>query len=113
MFAGLRAFSGDRFRRDVEESSALLSGYRDMVASLRVELETVRVALADERVAWNRERREVYEEIDKLRDSQQREQAAWHNERQALHREIEQLREEVATLQSRDKTDRTRRSDRR
>ncbi len=111
VFGGLRLLGGDKFRRSVEESTALLTGYRDMVSSLRVELENARKELAAERAAWNADRRELYEEIDKLRESMAVERSAWHAERRELHRQINELRDEVATLQPRAATDRTRKGD--
>ncbi len=111
ILGGMRLLRGDKFRRSVEESTALLSGYRDMVASLRVELESARKELAAERAAWNVDRRELYEEIDKLRESMAVERTAWHVERRELHRQINELRDEVATLQPRAATDRTRKGD--
>ncbi len=111
ILGGMRLLRGDKFHRSVEESTALLSGYRDMVASLRVELENARKELAAERAAWNVDRRELYGEIDKLRESMALERSAWHAERQDLHRQINELRDEVATLQPRAMTDRTRKGD--
>ncbi len=111
IFGGLRALRGDRFRQDVEESTALLTGYRDMVASLRVELDNVRQSLAAERVSWNGERKELYKEIDGLRESMLTERMNWGNERQALHAEVEDLRKKVAHLMARRSTTRTRETD--
>ncbi len=111
IIGGLRVLRGDKFRRSVEESTALLSGYRDMVASLRVDVENARNELAAERAAWNRERRDLHGEIDQLRESMALERTAWHRERQDLHRQLDELRDEVATLQPRSATDRTRKGD--
>ncbi len=120
--AGARGLFGDRFRRDVEQSASLLSGYQGMVASLQADIANARKELEAERAARNRERLELYAEIDKLRDSIAAERdrlrealtverAAWNAERQELHRQIDELRDKVATLQSRDATDRTRKND--
>ncbi len=111
IIGAFRLLRGDKFRESVEESAALLSGYRDMVASLRVEVENARKELAAERIAWNIERRELYDEINKLRDSMTLERTAWHNERRELHRQLDELRDEIARLQPRAMTDRTRRTD--
>ncbi len=111
IISAFRLLRGDKFRESVEESAALLSGYRDMVASLRVEVENARREIAAERIAWNAERRELYAEIDKLRESMRLERNAWHAERRDLHRQLDELRDEIATLQPRAATDRTRKGD--
>ncbi len=69
IFTGLRNLHGDRFNRDVSGSAALLTGYKEMVGNLRVELDAVRRALAEERAQWAQERRELHDEIDELRQS--------------------------------------------
>ncbi len=133
LFTAARGLFGDRFRRDVEQSSALLTGYQGMVTSLQADVAIIRKELAAERdarrteiaaerTAWNAERRELYGEIDKLRDSNESERdklraaltverAAWHSEREDLHAQLASLREEVATMQPRAATDRTRKGD--
>ncbi len=68
IFAGVRNLHGDRFNRDVSGSAALLTGYKEMVGNLRVELDAVRRALAEERRQWAQERRELHDEIDELRE---------------------------------------------
>ncbi len=68
VFAGMRNLHGDRFNRDVSGSAALLTGYKEMVGNLRVELDAVRNALAEERRQWAQERRELHDEIDELRE---------------------------------------------
>ncbi len=101
ILAGIRALRGDRFRREVEESTALLSGYSDMVAALRVELDNVRSALAIERTSWNQERRQLHGEMDELRDKMDDERAEWNAERQKMHAEVEELRQKVGQLSRR------------
>ncbi len=111
IFAGLRALRGDKFRRDVEDSAALLSGYRDMVASLRVDVNNARSELAAERASWNSERRELYGEIDALRQSMVAERMAWSNERRDLHNQLDELRDEVHQLTQRSSAKRSRDTD--
>ncbi len=111
IFAGLRAFRGDKFRQDVEESTSLLSGYRDMVASLRVDVNNARKELAAERKSWNSERRELYAEMDGFRQSVVTERLAWGKERKELHRQLNELSEEVAQLMNRSDANRERKTD--
>ncbi len=117
-----RGLFGDKFRRDVEQSASLLSGYQGMVVSLQGDIANARRELEAERAARNKERLELYAEIDKLRDSiaaerdrlrvvLTAERAAWDTEREELHRQIDELRNEVATLQPRAVTDRTRKGE--
>ncbi len=68
VFAGMRNLHGDRFNRDVSGSAALLTGYKEMVGNLRLELDAVRRSLAEERQQWAQERRELHDEIDELRE---------------------------------------------
>ncbi len=111
ILGALRLLRGDKFRRSVEESTALLSGYRDMVASLRVDVDNARKELAAERKSWNNERRELYAEMDGFRQSVVAERLAWGKERKELHGQMDELREEVAQLMDRSDANRSRRTD--
>lgn len=92
LFTGYRNLRGDQFRREVDESAALLSGYKEMAAALRTELEAMRTTLHQERQQWVVERRALHDEIDTEREERE-------VERQALRREINELRTQVARLE--------------
>lgn len=104
LFAGFRNLRGDRFNRDVSSSAALLTGYKDMVANLHIELNAVRQALVEERQQRTQERRELHAELDK-------ERRQWAQERRELHDEIDELRESIDKLMRRSPMERTRRDD--
>lgn len=77
IFAGLRNLRGDKFKRDVEASAALLSGYTNMVQTLQAQINAIEERHARERAEWQAEKaamrqehaaevRELNERIDEL-----------------------------------------------
>lgn len=77
VFAGIRNLRGDKFKRDVEASAAILGGLQAFVTTLQSELERVKNEHAEDRRHWTEERstlkqehaeeiRELNERIDEL-----------------------------------------------
>lgn len=97
IFAGIRNLQGDRFKKDVEASAALLTGHTNMVAALQNELERIRSDHAEDRAAWQADRalvrRECRDDIDRLRSEH-------HAELLVAYERIDDLSAQVYTLQN-------------
>lgn len=72
IFAGVRNLRGDKFKKDVEASAALLTGYTNMVNTLQTEIDRLKSDHAEDRAAWTAERtahrKECSEETERLRE---------------------------------------------
>lgn len=82
IFAGIRNIKSDKFKKEVEASAALLTGYTGMVENLQKEIGRLKEDHADDRAAWAEERRqmrvECAEDVARLRDEHKREMLiAW------------------------------------
>lgn len=108
IFAGVRNLRGDRFKKEVEASAALLAGYTSMVASLQKEIDRLKTDHTNDRAAWVSERASMREEhiaeITRLRRDQQ-------TELKAANERIDELGSQVYVLQHRPPSTRDRSSD--
>lgn len=72
IFKGVRDLKGDKFRKEVEASASLLSGYTNMVGSLQAEIDRLKSDHAEDRATWAAERtamrHEHHTEIARMRE---------------------------------------------
>lgn len=77
LLTGLRSLRSDKFKRNVEAGAALLTGYTDMVAQLRAELNRVKDENHEDKESWRVEReairREFAEDRERMRSDHKRE----------------------------------------
>lgn len=108
IFTGIRSLRSDKFKRNVEAGAALLTGYTDMVAQLRAELERVKKEHDDDKEQWRVEReamrREFAEDRERLRADHKREVAE-------LNDRIDELSSQLYALTHRTDATRTRSTD--
>lgn len=108
IFAGLRNLRGDKFKKDVEASAALLTGYTNMVVTLQAEIDRVKEDHNEDRVSWATERvalrAEHVEDMKRLREEH-------HAELLVAYERIDELGSQVYVLQHRPEATRDRRTD--
>lgn len=93
----LRGVMGDRFKRKVDAAAALLSGYTEMVANLRTELnECQEASLKAVESARDHARRNQ----DQARRFYESERESWRVDKAELKAEIAEQREEIEKLQA-------------
>lgn len=95
IFTGIRSIRSDKFKRNVEAGAALLTGYTDMVAQLRSELDRVKEDHSEDKEAWRVEREALRREFDEDR-RRMREQHA--EEVRELNDRIDELSSQVYAL---------------
>lgn len=108
VFGIVRAMTGERFQRRVTESAALLSGYTDMVKSLRVELTEVKEQHSKDMERQANHHRVEIENTNFLHDEERK---RWQTERERLEERIDTLEAQVAALLYRPEGRRTRKDD--
>lgn len=98
IFAGVRNLRGDAFKKEVEASAALLTGYTNMVAVLQAEIDRLKSDGAEDREEAVKERSRMRDEhradIDRLRDEHRKELLA-------AYERIDELSAKVYTIQNR------------
>lgn len=97
IFAGVRNLRGDKFKKEVDASAALLAGYTNMVVTLQTEIDRLKSDHAEDRASFR-------EEVARLRA----EHAIQMNE---AYERINELSSQVYVLQNRPPDTRERRSD--
>lgn len=95
--AGVRNLRGDKFKREVDASAALLSGYTSWVERLQAEITRLQAAHTQERDQWRVDREEM--------------RAEHHAEVVELNERIDELGSQVYVLQNRPSETRERESD--
>lgn len=73
IFAGIRNLRGDAFKREVEASAALLTGYTNMVSTLQAEIDRLKSDSAEDREGCAEERARLREEHAKEMERQRAE----------------------------------------
>ena len=98
IFAGVRNLRGDKFKKEVEASAALLTGYTNMVATLQTEIDRLKSDHAEDRAAWIAERalmrQEHLDQISRLRNEHR-------DELKVAYERIDELGTQVYILQNR------------
>jgi hypothetical protein len=109
IFAGIRNLRGDAFKKEVEASAALLTGYTTMVTSLQAEIDRLKSAANEDRVNCAEERArlraEYVAEITRMREEHRA-------ELRLAYERIDDLSAQVYTLRHRPPESRERGDDR-
>lgn len=108
LIAAYRSLSGDKFDRKVKESTALLTGYTEMVSNLRREIDAMRTAYAEDTAHRQRQHQN---EIQGLAILHKEERDRWSQERERLEDRIEVLEAQVAAVIFRPEGAKTRNDD--
>lgn len=109
IFTGIRSLRSDKFKRNVEAGAALLTGYTDMVAQLRSELDRVKDDHNKDKETWRLEREALRREFE---EDRQRMRSQHAEEVRDLNERIDELSSQVFALSHRaDNHDRTRSTD--
>lgn len=116
-FAGLRNLRGDKFKREVEASAALLTGQAAMVTALQGEVDRLRSDMAEDRKAATAERAECLAERNRLLTEHRAEMTRLREEHRAelatAYERVDELSAKVYLLQNRPTETRERRGDKR
>lgn len=104
-----RGVTGDRFRRKVDESARILSGYVEQIKTLRAEADSRAAAAALEVDRLVRQHREEIADLERRHDA---ERQRWHQDRDRLEERIDELEAKVAALLYRPASSRSRAEDR-
>ncbi len=108
IFAGVRNLRGDKIKKEIEASAALLTGYTNMVATLQAEIDRLKSDHAEDRAAWISERalmrQEYLEGIGRMR-TEHREELKISYER------LDELVSQLYVLQNRPENTRDRSTD--